>query len=366
MAARKFSGSRGQGALEYLLLIGGAVLIAAVAITLVASSGAGGVKTTKTSKSAFSSSFDDLSALAGQYNCYSSNTEPFNVYLINADAPSMFETRTIDSAQLVTLIGTDPSSGLIKSINDAKGVTINVTQVTSAWDLNSRLNDAPKNSIFINLHGTVVPIPGHRVDGTDQEWIYGFYGPSDPKSYAPMFDKWFNFIADRIDKGKYVWVSTADYPFFWVGNNDMVHNTAGSWDTSDGKYLLDKNGARAFLDQFEPYSIEQAGMDFWPSGWPTVRPYDSKITDAGKVMRDCWGISGLPDSIRGTRPAPAGANPKSNQVFYVDTVSNEQSVEYVKIGGGYFVHVGIDANAEVHAKVSLVTALQAAAVNNQK
>lgn len=58
-------GSRGQGALEYLLLIGGAVLIAAVAITLLSSSASSGKNTAQNAQNSYAADITGLQAVGG-------------------------------------------------------------------------------------------------------------------------------------------------------------------------------------------------------------------------------------------------------------------------------------------------------------
>ena len=56
--------SNGQGALEYLLLIGAAVLIAAVVIILLTSSASSGKDSINDSQTTYDSSLDDLRDVA--------------------------------------------------------------------------------------------------------------------------------------------------------------------------------------------------------------------------------------------------------------------------------------------------------------
>lgn len=349
MTARKFSGSKGQGALEYLLLIGGAVLIAAVAITLLAGSGASGTNTTRTSRSTYSTSYDDLSALAGQYNCYSFNKpETFQIYLINAgDSPS----ENTDHAALTADINGLLTTGALAGVLSNKNINPVVTEINSASDLNKFLFEAQEKSIFINTHGGVTPIPS----------TYVIFPPSPGDA---SWNVWFDVIADRVDKGKYIWVSTAGWPFYYVGNTNV------GWaypSLSPGMLGIGEVGAQEFLDDYpDAYAIDEASIMFAPSGIEHM----SKITAAGRAFSDCWSMS-VPEIINTTWPVPANANPKSNRAFYTDVGNNGQSVEYVKMGNGYFVHSGIspyDSNSEnpyAQEQVNVLVALQLASLMHQ-
>lgn len=103
-------GKKGQGSLEYLLLIGGAVLVAAIVIALVISSGtAGSTQTGITSAAALCASTQNITGVVESktisntpYYCCSNVATAANARFKGAYAPAAAPTELVQNAAVAT------------------------------------------------------------------------------------------------------------------------------------------------------------------------------------------------------------------------------------------------------------------------
>ena len=135
------------------------------------------------------------------------------------------------------------------------------------------------NSIVINAHGEVVPIPLSYIPS---------YDPTTSECGSPDWVDWYRNISYAISNYRLVWVSVVGYPFYYVSNtrcSDWTRTTAGGivhvyevgdrglkeilrndlvecWSGYEWRVMVGNKSYHDFLDNSVPTSLTDEGLRF--------------------------------------------------------------------------------------------------------
>ena len=177
-------------------------------------------------------------------------------------------------------------------VNLAAGRNLSCHVVSSYSSLRALLQNPPRNAILINTHGEIMPVPRGR--------------------------KWRNFYTDiggAVRDDGWILVNVGGYPFYY-------------WRSIQQRHCIGPDGLNAFLSQgnMSADCMASVNVDFTSDGLRIIRLANMR---------------GLPHTVPGIRCARWQ---NASQLIGFLKSGNLYGASAVRIGHGWFVHVGLSSS----------------------